>query len=272
MKILYFRSVWGLEEPSIEEKLVKIKQGGFDGVELEVPPDLETCRRARRCLDDLGLAVVAQQWRTAGATPQAHMDSLVPQYERALALRPLYLNSHTGCDHFVLEENVAIIDHAEALAKQGGVPVLHETHRGRAFFSAPAAVGLLAERPALRLTADFSHWCCVHESLLEDQAARVATAIRHSHAIHARIGHAEGPQITDPRDPAWQPQLGAHLAWWRTIVEQRRAEGCTLLPICPEFGPAPYMTFLPHTRQPIADLWAINCHMRDWLKQELGQT
>src|SRR3954469_19818815 len=102
MKILYFRSVWGLEEPSIEAKLTRIKQGGFDGVELEVPLDLETCRRARQCLDDLGLAVVAQQWRTKGATPAEHQRSFEEQYARALELRPLYLNSHTGCDHFTL--------------------------------------------------------------------------------------------------------------------------------------------------------------------------
>lgn len=270
MKLLYFRSVWGLEELSpVEAKLEKIKAGGFDGVELDVPSDVATCRRARRCLDGLGLAVVAQQWRTTGATPAEHIRAFEEQYARALELRPLYLNSHTGCDHFTLEENLEIFDHATALAEKGGIEVLHETHRGRAMFSAPSTVALLAQRPQLKLTADFSHWCCVHESLLADQAARLETAMRRSFAIHARVGHAEGPQVTDPRDPAWQPQLAAHLAWWKRIVELRRAEGCAILPICPEFGPAPYLTFLPHTTQPLADLWEVNCWMRDWLQTEL---
>jgi sugar phosphate isomerase/epimerase len=270
MKILYFRSVWGLDDcATLEAKFKKIKAGGFDGVELDVPLDLATCKHARQLLDDLGLAVVAQQWRTAGKTVADHTTGFERQYERALALRPLYLNSHTGCDHFSLEENLAIFDHANGLAKLHGVEVYHETHRGRAMFSAPATMQVLDARPQLKLVADFSHWCCVHESLLADQPERVERAIQHAHAIHARVGHAEGPQIPDPRDPLWQPNLEAHLAWWGRIAARRRAEGCAFLPVCPEFGPAPYMTLLPHSHQPIADLWDINCHMRDWLKTRL---
>ncbi|HKW30752.1 MAG TPA: sugar phosphate isomerase/epimerase [Verrucomicrobiae bacterium] len=271
MKILYFRSVWGLDDSAtLEEKLKKIKAGGFDGVELDVPPDLETCRRARQSLNALGLAVVAQQWRTNGRTVAEHKAGFEQQYERALVLKPLYLNSHTGCDHFALKENLALFDHATALADQHGLEVYHETHRGRALFSAPATMQFLAARPKLKLVADFSHWCCVHESLLADQPERVERATKSSFAIHARIGHAEGPQIPDPRDPLWQPNLEAHLAWWKKIVAHRRDENCAFLPICPEFGPVPYMTLLPHTHQPIADLWEINCFMRDWLKERLA--
>ena len=270
MKLLFFRSVWGLEElPTLEARLQKVKSGGFDGVELDVPLDLESCRRARRALDELGLAVVAQQWRSGGDTVARHISSFEPQFERALVLQPLYLNSHTGCDHFTLEENLAIFDHANGLAAKHGLPVYHETHRGRALFSAPATMAFLAARPQLRLVADFSHWCCVHESLLADQVERVERAARNAYAIHARVGHPEGPQVPDPRDLLWQPNLDAHLAWWKTIVRYRRDEGCACLPVCPEFGPPPYMTLLPHTRRPIADLWEINCFMRDWLQQRL---
>jgi len=269
MNILFFRSVWGLEEPTVEARLEKIKRGGFDGVELEVPLDAETCKRARKTADDLGLFIVAQQWRTVGKTAAEHQASFEPQYERALILKPLYLNSHTGCDHFLFEENLEIFDHANALAQKHGVEVYHETHRGRALFSAPAAMKFLEARPKLKLVADFSHWCCVHESLLADQPERLERAAENCYAIHARVGHAEGPQIPDPRDPLWEPNLEAHLVWWRRIAVLRRAEGCAILPICPEFGPAPYMTLLPHSHRPIADLWEINCFVRDWLNSRL---
>jgi sugar phosphate isomerase/epimerase len=270
MNILFFRSVWGLEDlPALEDKFKKIKAGGFEGVEFDVPLDVSTCKHARQVLDDLGLDVIAQQWRTTGQTVAEHIAGFEPQYERALLLRPLYLNSHTGRDHFSIEENLEIFDHADALAKKHGLEVYHETHRGRALFSAPATAQFLAMRPELKLVADFSHWCCVHESLLADQSERVGCAIRNSFAIHARIGHAEGPQVPDPRDPLWQPNLDAHLSWWKQIVALRRAGRCQLLPITPEFGPAPYMTWLPHTKTPVADLWEINCFMRDWLKQHL---
>jgi sugar phosphate isomerase/epimerase len=270
MKILFFRSVWGLDDcPTLEARFRKIKDAGFDGVELDVPLDAETCRRARQSLDELGLAVVAQQWRTGGRTVAEHTAGFAAQYERALLLQPLYLNSHTGCDHFTLAENLAIIDHANDLAAKRGVEVYHETHRGRALFSAPATMEILAARPQLKLVADFSHWCCVHESLLADQPERIERATKSAHAIHARVGHAEGPQIPDPRDPLWQPNLAAHLAWWKRIVAHRRKAGGEILAICPEFGPAPYMTLLPHTHRPMADLWEINCFMRDWLKDQL---
>jgi sugar phosphate isomerase/epimerase len=267
MKILFFHSVWGLEDiPAVEHKFKKIKDGGFDGVEFDVPLDVRICEHARQVLDDLGLAVIAQQWRTSGQTAAEHIASFEPQYERALILKPLYLNSHTGRDHFAPEQNLEIFDHASALASEHGMEVYHETHRGRALFSAPATVQFLSARPQLKLVADFSHWCCVHESLLGDQTDRVERALQNSFAIHARIGHAEGPQVPDPRDPLWQPNLDAHLVWWKKILAVRRAEGCQLLPITPEFGPVPYMTLLPHTRKPIADLWEINVFMREWLK------
>jgi sugar phosphate isomerase/epimerase len=270
MKILYFRSVWGMDDcPTLDAKFRKIRAGGFDGVELDVPLDLETCKRARQSLDETGLAVVAQQWRSTGKTVAEHTASFEQQYERALMLKPLYLNSHSGCDHFTTEENLAIFDHANELAKKNGVEVYHETHRGRALFSVPAAMQFLDARPELKLVADFSHWCCVHESLLADQADRVERAAKTAYAIHARIGHAEGPQIPDPRDDLWRPNLEAHLAWWKSIVAYRQAEDCAILPVCPEFGPAPYMTLLPQSHKPIADLWEINCFVRDWLKSRL---
>jgi hypothetical protein len=80
----------------------------------------------------------------------------------------------------------------------------------------------------------------------------------------------DGPAIRDTL--LWfalLPNLEAHLGWWRQIAAHRRAEGCALLPVCPEFGPPPYMTLLPRTHTPIADLWEINCYLRDWLKERL---
>lgn len=270
MKLLFFHSTWGLNAiPDLEGQLKKIKEGGFDGVEMAVPEDASECRHVRRLLDDVGLAVIAQQCRTRGLTVDGHTSWFEGCYERAMLLEPLFLNSHTGCDHFSFGQNLQIFDHANAMANKHGLEVYHETHRGRALFSAPATERFLQERPQLKLVADFSHWCCVHESLLADQVERVQHAIGRSYAIHARFGHAEGPQVPDPRDPVWQPNLDTHLEWWRQILALRTSEGCGVLPITPEFGPAPYMTLLPHTQSPIADLWEINVFTRKWVEAGL---
>jgi hypothetical protein len=268
MKTLFFRSTWGMEMPSLEDALRKIQAAGFDGVEMGVPADLKACAQARQLLDHLGLALVVQQW-TAGRAAAEHATSFEAQYERAVALKPLHVNSHTGRDYFSLEENLAVFDRAAELETAAGVPVLHETHRGRALFSSTSTAALLAVRPRLRLTADLSHWCCVHESLLEEQQPAVERALSRSYAIHARVGYSQGPQIADPRDPKWQPEMAAHLAWWREIAQRREAEGCEVLAVCPEFGPPPYMVTLPQTQKPIADLWEVNCYMRDWLEGRL---
>jgi hypothetical protein len=268
MKFLYFRSTWGMETTSLGESLRQIRAGGFDGVELGVPPASGDCAEIRSQCQDLGLRIVVQQW-TAGANALEHESSFEEQYRRAILLDPIRINSHTGKDFFSLKQNLAIFDHATFLERAEGVPVLHETHRGRALFSATSTQAILSKRPEVRLTADFSHWCCVHESLLEDQPEALSAAAKRSFYIHARVGFSQGPQIPDPRAPEWADTLATHLGWWKEIAAIRAAEGLSELHICPEFGPAPYMTLLPHSRKPIADLWEVNCFMRNWLSQNL---
>jgi len=264
MDICFFSSTWGMDPPTREASLRKIKQAGFHGVELGVPDRIEECGPLRQLLDELSLLVIVQQW-TRGATPEVHADSFARQFERAVSLRPLGVNSHTGKDYFSLAQNLSVFRRAEQCEQAAGVPVWHETHRGRALFSTLSTRALLGACPDLKLTADFSHWCCVHESLLEDQPDALALVIDRSVHIHARVGHSQGPQVPDPRVPEWQPAAQAHLAWWRAIAQRRRAAGAPRLTVCPEFGPPPYMTLDPATQRPLADLWSVNCHMRDWL-------
>ncbi|MCX6883816.1 MAG: hypothetical protein NTX27_02110 [Verrucomicrobia bacterium] len=128
MKFLFFRSTWGMETPSLGDALIRIKQGGFDGVELGVPDTEAACLEAKRRCDDLGLLVVVQQW-TAGRDNREHSASFEAQYRRALLLNPVRVNSHTGKDHYSLEQNLEVFDRATALEHQEGVPVVHETHR-----------------------------------------------------------------------------------------------------------------------------------------------
>lgn len=252
-----------MTEATLEARLRRIREAGFEGAEIGVPDTPAACVAARDVAGELGLELVVQQW-TQGRSAAEHADSFERQYERAASVCPVHVNSHTGKDWRPLAWNLEIFDRAARLEAAAGVPVLHETHRGRALFSVPSTVAVLAARPDLKLTADFSHWCCVHESLLEDQAETVARAIDRSFYIHARIGHSQGPQITDPRAPGWDAELGAHLRWWKAIGARLRREGREVR-LCPEFGPPPYMT-----RESPADLGDLNGHMRDWLRTELA--
>ncbi|MCP4294997.1 MAG: sugar phosphate isomerase/epimerase, partial [Proteobacteria bacterium] len=88
--------------------------------------------------------------------------------------------------------------------------------------------------------------------------------------IHARVGSAISPQITDPRVTGWKEAVEAHVRWWERMVEHHKNNNTEVLPICSEFGPPDYMTILPFTEKPIADQWDINCYMKDMLKERLG--
>ena len=153
-----------------------------------------------------------------------------------------------------------------ALHEQSHVPIYHETHRSRILFAAPVARTFMEKIPDLRLTLDISHWCNVHESLLEDQVDTVAMALNRTDHIHARVGHQEGPQVNDPRAPEWNAAVQAHYAWWDRVVEQKKKEGKRLT-ILTEFGPSNYLPTLPYTRQPVADQWEINNYMLNTLRK-----
>ena len=196
---------------------------------------------------------------------QKHLGQFKAMLEGAASLKPVYINCHSGRDHFSFDQNKAFIDLTTGVSERTGVPVYHETHRSRILYSAPVARQFMEKIPALRLTLDISHWCNVHESLLADQPETVALALSRTGHIHARIGHAEGPQVNDPRAPEWKDTAQAHFSWWDRVVEQKKKEG-KLLTMLTEFGPIDYMPALPYTRQPLADQWEINKYMLDTLR------
>jgi hypothetical protein len=198
--------------------------------------------------------------------PSKHLSQFQESVNAALKLKPLYVNCHSGRDYFSFDQNKKFIEWSLTASKEVGVPLYHETHRGRILYSAPLTKNFIDAIPTLRLTLDISHWCAVHESLLNDQPETVALALDRTDHIHARVGHPEGPQVNDPRAPEWGDAVKAHFAWWDKIVERKKSEGKPLT-ILTEFGPADYMPTLPYTRQPLADQWAINVYMMEVLRK-----
>jgi len=269
MRILIARSKWDFDALPLGDFLERIRGAGFEASDIHLPSLRESPEEIAALHARHGIALVGMI-TSEGTTPEEHCAFLEQRFALAARCAPVHLSCHTGKDYFTRDENLRILRAAGEMSRRYGVPLSHETHRGRATFSAPATADLLAAMPEVRLTADFSHWCCVHESLLGDQEAALSRAIAHSDYIHARIGHAEGPQVNDPRAPEWTAEREAHLGWWQRIAGAQRERGADRLFICPEFGPAPYMPLLPHTRQPVADLWEITLFMKDLLRNRLS--
>lgn len=261
--LLIFATNWGYGG-TWEEFCARIKGLGYDGAELWCPDDVAERNMVLSTFQKHGLKLgflVGSGERDYNK----HLQQFKANLEIAAAAKPVYINCHSGRDYFTFEQNQAFIDFTTQVSKKTGVPIYHETHRSRILYAAPVARQYMDKLPDLRLTLDISHWCCVHESLLDDQADTVALALSRADHIHARIGHTEGPQVNDPRAPEWKQALNAHITWWDQVVERKKKEGKQLT-ILTEFGPADYMPALPYTRQPIADQWDINVHMLNMLR------
>jgi sugar phosphate isomerase/epimerase len=262
---------WGSNHLPAAEFIARVQAAGFDGIEMSLPLDAAERDDWVARIADAGLLLAAQQWETVfHADFTAHKEALATYLHNACATRPLFVNSHTGKDFYTHAQNRALLDLAAQIGREHGVPVYHEIHRSR-FSGHPMLLRpYLHELPALELTADLSHWCCACESLLEDQPDTLAQVLPHARHIHARVGHAQGPQVNDFRAPEHEAELARHLAWWDSIVALRRQAGAARLTITPEFGPVPYTQALPYSRAPVTDAWELNVAMAQLLRARYG--
>jgi sugar phosphate isomerase/epimerase len=265
MELLFFRSLWGLFEDGVETALEEVSRSGFDGAEVYIPWIEETPDQLAGLMSKHNLKLIAQV-SSEGSGLDEHLEDYRKNLEKAARYNPLFIASHTGKGYFNLEDNLKFFKLAARMADDSGINTIHETHRGRALFSTLTTKQIVERLPDIRMTADFSHWCCVHESLLEDQGDFLAQAIPHIDHIHARVGHAEGPQVSDPRAPEWKTALDAHLSWWDSIVAGHRERGSSRLTITPEFGPEPYVPAAPYTNRPLTDIHEINIYLKGFLK------
>lgn len=256
---------WGFSG-SFDAFCAKAKEAGYDGIEIWLPQEEAERDQLFTALDKYKLAfgLLAAGGSSDFAT---HLEQFQKNVEEAVNHQPLFVNCHSGRDYFTFEQNRQFIEFTSRLVRSSGVNIYHETHRSRILFAAHIAKNFIEQLPELRLTLDISHWCNVHESLLKDQQETVKLALDRTDHIHTRVGHAESPQVTDPRAPEWENELNVHFEWWDYVVKKKVDAGQSLT-ITTEFGPPNYMAALPYTRQPIANLWEVNAHMMHlWRKR-----
>lgn len=274
--ILFAHSLWGLPEgPTIRQGLIdnclRLRDAGYDAVEVACfLPESDSFDDIADASDQSGLQLIAQvhSKRDPSIDPQVAcelQDQLWDQSSERLPT-PLIINSHSGSDAAPDAWNDHIISHLNRLSTDFNIPLSHETHRGRATWNPRDCIALLKRHSNMKLCADFSHWCCVHESLLDLFESELIEACKRSIMIHSGVGFAEGPQISHWRAPEHQAALERHLSWWDQIVDFHQGSERPLV-ITTEFGPRGYMPTLPFTNQPIADMWEINSSFRTYLAE-----
>lgn len=265
MKIKILCPQWGHEHLPLNEFFKKVSDAGYDGVDMGIPED--DSDSFKKLLDDNNLEIVAHQYQAEGDSFEEYIASFKKWLTHAALVKPLLVNSHSGRDYYSFDQNKQLIEIGFEIAEKFNVRVIHETHRGRFTFSPHSTSTYFEAYPKFRITADFSHWCNVTESYLENHQEIVKEAITRADHIHARVGHMEGPQVMDPRAPEWKEALDAHLAWWDAIVELHKQKGSAYLTFTTEFGPPPYMATIPFENKPIVDQWEVNVYMMELLRE-----
>ena len=255
---------WGYQG-SWDAFCAKAKADGYDGFEAWIPFDEGERDEVLGAASKHGLEIgfLAGAWVPDYSE---HLETYIRGVELAVQTKPLYVNTHAGRDYFTFGQNSEILKRGIDISNNSGVPVLCETHRSRCAFSANATQQYMDALPELRLTADLSHWCVVHESLLEGYEKTVQLALERTMHVHARIGHSEGPQVNDPRAPEWASAVKVHFDWWDKVMEHAGAQKRPFQTFLCEFGPPHYLPALPYTQQPVADQWAVNVHMMQLLR------
>lgn len=274
MQIDYCCTHWGSEHLPPLEFLDKVEREKYSGIEINLSPENLPERRFFDQLEklraDKNFRFIAQLvLDPIEETPQEYTNRMKQRLDFLMDFKPDFINMHTGRDFFGFADNCRIIDEAENLAAARGIPLYHETHRGRFSFHLAALLPYLDEFASLRLTADFSHWCNVSESLLQDQARSLERVFAHVGHIHARVGSEQSPQVNNPFAPEWNTHLAVFLNWWKAIAVSCKERGSRVLSVTPEAGPWPYMPEMPFSREPLADQWKINAAMKNYLQNEL---
>ena len=267
MKIKILCPQWGHTHLPLDAFFSRVQAVGYDGVDVWLPESPKLKELFFELFPETGLEIVLHQHQAAGEDMEAFNASFEQHLREAAAYKPLLINSHTGRDYFSFEDNCRLIETGFKVEQETGIRVRHETHRGRFTFSPGSTMPYFSAYPDFRITADFSHWCNVSESYLEGFAPVMEEAFRRADHVHARVGHPEGPQVSDPRAPEWREALEAHLSWWDRIVAHHRETGTEVLTFTCEFGPKPYMPTLPFKDAPVADQWEINVFMMQLLRE-----
>lgn len=273
MQLKYVCPYWGQEGMPAKDFMQKVVAEGYYGVEVCLLPGTELAADFPAALEDVRrqkgdfLFIAQQVLSPAQESVEDYIRRTTERLEFLVQQQPLFINAHTGKDYFSFDDNCRVIEAAQNIAARSGVRILHETHRGRFTFHAATLLPYLQRFPELELTADFSHWCTVSESLLEDQQHILDRVIPHVAHIHARVGYEHGPQVADPSAPEWEQHRARFLCWWFKILSHQKKKGTPVFTICPEAGPAPYMPAVPFTGQPLASQWKVNAAMKNLLQQ-----
>ncbi len=272
LNIKFFCPRWGAEHLPWNSFSAQVKSAGYDGVEvypLQVPEEKSAMLSS---IADNGLEFsLLHAEMVEGANFEKYKEALIRNLYQLVdyqtpMLKPQFITTQTGREYYTELQMNECFEICDRISIESGIKIIQETHRNKWSYAAHVVKNYLHKFPDLQLALDISHWFCVSESYLEDQQEAVDLAIQHTVHLHARVGHIEGPQVTDPRAPENEEALNHHLQCWDKWIAHLQKSNISKCTITPEFGPYPYMAHQIGSETPIASQWEINCFMKDLLR------
>lgn len=230
----------GLEERlqarSAEERVARIAEAGFDGINGALPPP-EQEDEWRRLLERYGLSFSVNAYPTNAG-----------ELERVLAQAQAYggiqhVNVQVMTPFLVGDAATGLLRELDECSGRYGIPTFIETHRGTITQDLLRTVDYVERMDSLRLTIDLSHYVVAGEMhTISDEAERLfGTLLGRTGAIHARVSNGEQVQVGVGEDGE-HPMLRHFERWWGEGMKRwRKAAGPgDALPFVVELGPPPY--------------------------------
>lgn len=241
----------GAKEWSLEEKLIQVKEAGFEGIETEDVLEDEThaVELVRKLGLDLGM----------GSSKILRSGQEVRQ--------GLEICKRTRAKYYVIVAGDAFMsdDAAAALVKDSiqastdlGVPLLFETHRRSLTESCYRVLKLIDRVPDIRFCADLSHFV-VSGSLggasAQEWVQRWGPILDRSDSFQCRISNGEQVQVDVGDGSSKLAQKWVEL--WAEILRRwlKRAQPGDFFPVTSELGPPPNYSILDPNGVEISDRW-----------------
>jgi len=279
-KLDVFQSMWameerrpGEEEKPVAEKVQKIIEAGYDGIDLVSTPDYrgQTEEWLEEIKDtELDISFTALPGDPKIKNADSVEDTLDFAYKWRDRLR--YINLVPRVLPVDVNECADMVRGWLALGRGADIPIYVETHRMSMTQDMLFTLELMKAVPEMPMMADLSH-CMVNQEwtfppLSDEQQELVNRILRRSEGFQGRVASAQQIQVQlgFPQHQVW---VGIFKDWWRRGFSSWRARhvdnpDARLVYVC-ELGPAPY-AITGADGYELSDRWEEALTLKCWAK------
>ena len=247
-------------EWTLDEKLARVRESGFQGVECWLDDSNEAQVKAALGKQSLRLVL--------GHRPYSIQD-VRQTVERAVRLKADFIFAQPASAFTPFEDVVRIVVEGRRIANEAGLAFFVETHRNNWTENLPQTLQLIEAVPDIRFTADLSHFVVVGEFYGwegEGAEARLAPILERASHAHARISNGEQVQV-DVGDGSNDTARFFVRLWTRMLRSWRAEAGLgDVFPFASELGPPRYAITDREGRE-ISDRWEQSLVMKRLIEE-----